>query len=75
MCHFKFLHDFYERVMQEVERKQHYLNAAEYILYADLFRKTGRIDLGYSGTRRFKNAEQLVELGLIREAEWMRAER
>lgn len=74
VCHFKFLHDFYDRVRAEVNRKEHYLNAAEYIMYSNLIKKHGSLDLRYFGTQRFISSEQLVSLGLIREMAWNRVE-
>jgi len=74
LCHFKFLHDFDSRVRVEVARKEHYRNAGEYVMYADLIKKYGCLDLRYPGTQRFVSSEQLVKLGLIREMAWTRLE-
>lgn len=67
LCHFKFLHDFAERVRVEAERGEHYNRSAEYILYGDLLRKHGNMDFRYGGTAHFSHSDQLVELGLIRD--------
>jgi hypothetical protein len=53
-------------------RKEHFLSGAEYVMYADLIKKHGCLDLRYSGTQRFVSSEQLVNLGLIREMAWTR---
>jgi hypothetical protein len=55
-----------------VLRKEHFLSGAEYVMYADLIKKHGCLDLRYSGTQRFVSSEQLVNLGLIREMAWTR---
>jgi glycosyltransferase involved in cell wall biosynthesis len=72
LCHFKFLHDFDQRVRTEVARKEHYRHGAEYVMYADLIGKHGCLDFRYAGTQRFVSSEQLVSLGLIRDMAWTR---
>jgi len=67
LCHFKFLADFARRVNEEAARKEHYRRGTEYILYADTIRRRGHLDLSYERSTEFKGAEQLVELGLIRD--------
>jgi hypothetical protein len=67
ICHFKFLADFAERVRQEAARQEHYRRGAEYIMYADVVRKSKSIDLSYEGSCEFEGADQLVNLNLIRD--------
>jgi hypothetical protein len=67
ICHFKFLADFDARVRTEAARGEHYRRGAEYIMYAEALDQLGRIDLRYGRTRRFESADQLVELGFIRD--------
>jgi glycosyltransferase involved in cell wall biosynthesis len=67
LCHFKFLSDFVDRVKTEVTRREHYRMGAEYIMYNDIIKRRGSLDLRYAGTLHFNSCDQLKELGLIRE--------
>lgn len=67
LLHFKFLADFAARVHREVERGEHYNGGAEYVLYADMIRRNKGMDLRYPGSVQFKGADQLIEMGLIRD--------
>jgi hypothetical protein len=66
-AHFKFLPDFAVRVKVEVMRGEHYRRGAEYHMYADILRQHSCIDFRYPGSRHFTGAEQLQQLGLIRD--------
>jgi hypothetical protein len=66
LLHYKFLHDFAARVAVECVRHEHFRRGSEYIMYAQMLRRHGHLDLRYGGTRRFAGAEQLLELSLIR---------
>ena len=67
LLHFKFLADFAARVHREVERGEHYNGGAEYVLYADMIRRNKGMDLRYPGSVQFRGADQLIEMGLIRD--------
>jgi hypothetical protein len=75
ICHFKFLADFDARVRTEAARGEHYRRGAEYIMYAEALDRLGSIDLRYDRTRRFAGADQLVELGFIRDLAHLDPER
>ena len=62
-----FLADFAARVHREVERGEHYNGGAEYVLYADMIRRNKGMDLRYPGSVQFRGADQLIEMGLIRD--------
>jgi glycosyltransferase involved in cell wall biosynthesis len=67
LLHYKFLPDFAARVAVECRRHEHYRRGSEYLMYARLLRRYGRLDLRYGGTQRFAGADDLVRLGLIRD--------
>lgn len=65
LLHFKFLPDFHQRSMEEVERKQHYAGAREYRVYARRMSNPEHRSLAYSGSVRYQGPETLMRLGLI----------
>ncbi|HVV94025.1 MAG TPA: glycosyltransferase family 2 protein [Hyphomicrobiales bacterium] len=67
LLHYKFLADFAAKVAVECGRHEHYRRGSEYLMYAKLLKTHGALDLRHAGTRRFAGAEQLVQLGLIRD--------
>ena len=67
LLHFKFLHDFHNRAIQEVARSEHFDGATEYQRYADRLRENPDLTLSYEGSMRFEGTTQLVRLGLMHE--------
>jgi glycosyltransferase involved in cell wall biosynthesis len=73
LLHFKFLQDFYARVVDEVNRKEHWDGASEYGRYLAKLRQNPSLSFHYSGSAAYEGSEQLVRLGLLREdEEWRR---
>jgi hypothetical protein len=66
-CHFKFLADFAARVREEAQRGEHFRRGTEYIMYAQATSRHDRLCFVCKGTQRFRGADQLIELGLIRD--------
>jgi hypothetical protein len=69
LLHFKFLHDFHDRAVEEAARGEHYDGASEYRRYAERLSKNPDMTLAYEGSTRFEGTSQLVRLGLIQETE------
>lgn len=65
LLHFKFLGDFAERSRIEVERGQHWDNAAQYQAYAATLSATPGLSAMYPGSTPYRGSRQLVELGLM----------
>ena len=65
LLHFKLFDDFYENVKQEALRGEHWENAAEYKAYWHKISQDPDVDPMYSGSVKYENSAQLVELGLI----------
>jgi hypothetical protein len=67
--HFKYFHDFTERVIAEAKRGEHWMDSLQYRAYAEVMTKQPRVMLYYSDSIRFRNSRQLVELGLMHSTE------
>ncbi len=67
LLHFKFLHDFHARVVQEAGRGEHYDHASEYRRYARRLEKNPDLTLLCEQSARFEDTAQLVRMGLIRD--------
>jgi glycosyltransferase involved in cell wall biosynthesis len=67
LLHFKFLQDFYARVVDEVNRKEHWGEATEYTRYLAKLRRNPALTFYYEGSVQYEDTEQLVRLGLLRE--------
>lgn len=64
MLHFKFLSTFRDKVIEEIERKEHFNDSAEYIKYKENLDNTNFYDPVIS--EKFQNSLQLLNLGLIK---------
>jgi glycosyltransferase involved in cell wall biosynthesis len=74
LLHFKFLHDFHDRAVQEAARGEYYDGASEYRRYAEKLSKNPHMTLMYEGSTRFEGTTQMVRLGLMQETEaWANA--
>ena len=72
-CSFKFLQDFFERVKNEVDRKEHWSGAGEYVRYLAKLRNNPSLSLYYADSVAYETSDQLVRLGLLREDQgWQR---
>jgi len=73
LLHFKFLDDFFARLNIEVKRKEHWDDASEYYRYLTKLKHKTKSIFHYNGSVAYKDSQQLVRLGLMREDdEWMR---
>jgi glycosyltransferase involved in cell wall biosynthesis len=73
LLHFKFLHDFHDRAIREVARREYYDEATEYRRYAKRLNANPNMTFMYEGSTRFEGTPQLVRLGLMRDTEaWAR---
>jgi hypothetical protein len=68
LLHFKYLSLFQNKVLEEMERKQHYAGSREYKRYAEMFEK--KTHLWCEGSVRFLGWRQLVDLGLMNVGRW-----
>lgn len=66
LCHFKFTADFYDRILVEVQRGEHFRRGAQYIRYKQLIVDEGRDSFVYPGSVTYRGSRQLVDLGVIR---------
>ena len=74
LLHFKFLHDFHARAVEEAARGEHYDNASEYRRYADRLDRDPNLTFMCEASTRFETTTQLVHLGLMRDtAAWTSA--
>jgi hypothetical protein len=67
LLHFKFLHDFHARAVQEAARGEHYDGASEYQRYAKRLSESPDMTFMYEESTRFEGTAQLVGLGLMQE--------
>jgi len=67
--HFKFLHDFNSRAVEEAEREEHWDNAVEYKAYAKRIRQHPDLNLHYSRSTQFAGSDQLVNFGIMKTSE------
>lgn len=64
--HTKFLSDFVNKVEEECQREEHYNKAMRYKIYQKKLKTAPDIHLYYEGSTKFKDPNQLVELGLMK---------
>lgn len=68
LLHFKLLSDFYERARSEAGRKQHFQSALEYQAYWRVLDGAPDLSAVSSGSIRYEDSTQLVQLGLLKTA-------
>jgi hypothetical protein len=74
LLHFKFLHDFHGRAVQEAARGEYYDEASEYQKYVRKLGENRDMSLTYEGSTRFEGTTQLVRLGIMSDTEaWAEA--
>jgi hypothetical protein len=64
VLHFKYFSDFADRVREEVARKQHWSDAAEYREYLGALARVPDLCPHYDGSVRFTDSSQLTALGI-----------
>lgn len=69
LLHFKFLSVLQEKAKEEIERKEHYDDSVEYKKYHKFMGEDEEI-LYFSGSKKYKNSAQLIELGLMNRGVW-----
>jgi hypothetical protein len=70
LLHFKFLQDFYTRVISELNRKDHQIRGVwvgELKRYLLKLQQNPCLSFRYPGSVAYEDSEQLVQLGLLRE--------
>jgi glycosyltransferase involved in cell wall biosynthesis len=67
ILHFKFFHDFFERVEKEVKRGEHFGSAREYNIYLQCIKDNPDLTLFYEDSMLYEGTKQLVELDLLKE--------
>ena len=68
LLHAKFMDVLTDKVTEEMERRQHYANSAEYLSYA---KQSDDISLWTEQSTRFQDWRQLVDLGLMARGGWV----
>ncbi|WP_394174908.1 glycosyltransferase family 2 protein [Thalassotalea litorea] len=63
LLHFKFIADFEEKIIEEMERKEHYGDSLEYKKYQDFLQNSMHFEPGVS--IKYQGWKQLQQLGLI----------
>jgi hypothetical protein len=66
VLHFKFFHDFYKRIINEVKRGEHFKGAREYRMYLEYLNNKPDFTFYYEGSMPYQDSSQLVNLGLMR---------
>ena len=66
VLHFKFFHDFSERIDKEVKRGEHFAGAREYDMYMQYLKDHPNLTFYYEGSMLYKNSIQLVALSLLK---------
>jgi hypothetical protein len=69
LLHFKFLHDFHARAVQEVARNEHFDESAEYRHYTERLGQNPEMILRGEQSVRIEDTDQLVRLGLMQDTE------
>lgn len=69
LLHFKLFSDFAPRVQQEIQRREHWDNAAQYEAYGLALEADLCANPIYEGTATYRDSLHLVELGLLRRPE------
>jgi hypothetical protein len=65
LLHFKFFSDFYHLAKKESEREQHWDNGAQYKAYWKIIEQQPNLDPFYEGSIKYRNSDQLIDLGLM----------
>jgi hypothetical protein len=68
LLHTKFLNTFADKAEEELHRKQHYSNSAEYIAYAEALKDNPEFWCKWS--EKYINWRQLEILGLMSKGNW-----
>jgi hypothetical protein len=66
LLHFKFLHDFADRVAVAVREGNYWRRSAEYRRYAERLAREASFELVYPGTRTYSSSADLFGCGLMR---------
>jgi hypothetical protein len=69
LLHFKFLHDFHDRAVQEAARGEYYDEASEYRKYVTKLSENRDMSLSYEGSTSFEGTTQLVRLGIMNDTD------
>jgi hypothetical protein len=69
LFHFKFLSDFHENAIREIERNEHHSGAGDYRKYAKLMNQNQDLSLLDTCSMRYQGTSQLVDLGLMNSTE------
>jgi hypothetical protein len=67
LLHFKFLHDFHSRAVQEAARAEYYNRGSEYQKYVETLGRDPEMTLMFDASTRFEGTTQLVGLGLMQD--------
>lgn len=74
LLHYKFLQDFHERAVDAVARNAHWDGSREYRRYLEVVRRNPAFSLHGPDSIRYTGTDQLVALGLMRDApDWQAA--
>jgi hypothetical protein len=65
LLHFKFLHDFTDKVATAVREGNYYRGSVEYRRYAERLAQDPSFELVYPGSRIYKSSHDLVSYGLM----------
>lgn len=65
LLHFKFLHDFTDKVATAVREGNYYRGSVEYRRYAERLAQDPSFELTYPGSRIYKSSHDLVSYGLM----------
>lgn len=65
LLHFKLLQDFRESAESESGRAEHFMGARQYQAYHDILSTEPELRAYWSGSTRFRDSNQLVELGYM----------
>jgi hypothetical protein len=73
LMHFKYLHDFRDRVVREARRKEHSYQGGDYARYLAALENDPALSFYYTGSAAYEGSDRLVRMGLLREDQgWAR---
>jgi len=67
VLHFKYTHNFAQKVGEEVRRKEHWMLAREYVSYEGRLKQSQPVSPLFEGSVEYQGTHTLVELGIMRE--------
>ena len=65
LLHFKFLQDFASAANIEAARREHFMEARQYVAYSDVMTGAPNLSIHWEGSVHYEDSWQLVDLGMM----------